>query len=54
MIQEQRQIKYEPDNEFLLNISNINITLSENDKALQNLPFCFGYQKFVIKKNNFF
>ena len=52
LLQEQRQLKYEPDNEFLLNIANINITFSNTDESLQILPFCFGYQKFTVKKNN--
>ena len=52
LLQEQRQLKYEPDNEILLNIANINITFSNTDESLQILPFCFGYQKFTVKKNN--
>ena len=50
LLQEQRKLRYEPDHEFLLNISNINISFSKTDALFQNLSICFSYQKFVNKK----
>lgn len=52
MLQELRELKYEPDYEFLLNISSIDISFSKTDALLQNLPFCYTYQKFINKKKN--
>ena len=49
-LQEQREINYEPDKEFLSNITNITISFSEKEIFLQDLPFCFTYQKHIKKK----
>ena len=48
-LQEQREINYESDKEFLSNIANITISFSEKEIYLQDLPFCFTYQKHIKK-----
>ena len=52
ILQTQREIKYDSDNNFLLDISKITINFSESDPDLQNLPFCYSYQKFINKYKN--
>ena len=52
ILQKVREIKYDSDNDFLLNIANITIDFSKNDPKLKNLPFCFSYEKFINKHKN--
>jgi len=48
----QREIKYDSDLDFLLNISNLTINFSKSVPDLHNLPFCYIYQKFINKYKN--
>ena len=41
------RIKRIQDGNYLIDISKITISLSQIDKELQDLPFCFAYQKFI-------
>ena len=52
ILQKVREIKYDSDNDFLLNIANITIDFSKNEPELKNLPFCFSYEKFINKHKN--
>ena len=47
LLQELREYNYSSDDNFLIDISKITISLSQIDKELQDLPFCFAYQKFI-------
>ena len=49
-LQEQRELNYEPDKDFISNILNITISFTEKEKLLQNLVFYFTYQKHIKKK----
>ena len=48
-MQKIREIKYDSDNDFLLNIANITIDFSKND---QEWPLYFSYEKFINNYKN--
>lgn len=52
ILQKIREIKFDSDNDFLLNIANITIDFSKNDPELKNLHFCFSYEKFINEHKN--